>query len=110
MGQGSTLCHSFIVIDPKIFGDAELMKKNLSVFMQELRDARRADENVPIYTHGEKEIISMNKMLKEGIQVNISTVAEMIDLCNKVGLDSAKYLGKVNVSSAKVINYDKLYK
>ena len=78
--------------------------------MQELRDARRADENVPIYTHGEKEIISMNKMLKEGIQVNISTVAEMIDLCNKVGLDSAKYLGKVNVSSAKVINYDKLYK
>ncbi len=109
-GQGSTLCHSFIVIDPKIFGDAELMKKNLSVFLQELRDAKRADENVPIYTHGEKEIICMNKMLKEGIPVNISTVAEMIDLCNSVGLDSTKYLGNVDVSSAKVINYDKLYK
>ncbi len=109
-GQTSTFCHSFIVIDPKIFGDAELMKKNLSVFMQELRDARRADENIPIYTHGEKEIISMDKMLKEGIPVNISTVAEMIDLCNNVGLDSTEYLGNVDVSTAKIINYDKLYK
>ncbi len=109
-GQGAGSCHSFIVINPKIFGDAELMKKNLSNFLQELRDARRADENVPIYTHGEKEIISMKKMISEGIPVNISTVAEMIDLCNCVGLDSTKYLGNVDVSSAKVINYDKGYK
>jgi len=109
-GEGAGTCHSFIVIDPKIFGDADLMKKNLSVFLQELRDAKRADENVPIYTHGEKEINNMKKMMEEGIPVNISTVAEMIELCNYVGLDSTKYLGDVDVSNAKVINNDKGYK
>lgn len=109
-GQGAGSCHSFIVIDPKIFGDADLMKKNLSNFLQELRDAKRADENVPIYTHGEKEINNMKKMMNEGIPVNVSTVAEMIELCNYVGLDSTKYLGNVDVSNAKVIDYDKGYK
>jgi len=78
--------------------------------LQELRDAKRADENVPIYTHGEKEINNMKKMMEEGIPVNISTVAEMIELCNYVGLDSTKYLGDVDVSNAKVINNDKGYK
>ena len=109
-GQGAGTCHSFIVIDPKIFGDENLMKKNLSAFLQELRDAERADENIPIYTHGEKEINSMKKMMNEGISVNISTVAEMIELCNYVGLDSKKHLGNVDVSDAKVINNDKGYK
>ncbi|MEE1014333.1 MAG: Ldh family oxidoreductase [Clostridia bacterium] len=109
-GQGAGTCHSFIVIDPKIFGDANLMKKNLSDFLQELRDAKRADENIPIYTHGEKEINNMKQMMETGIPVNISTVAEMIELCNYVGLDSKKYLGDVDVSDAKVINNDKGYK
>ena len=108
-GQGAGSCHSFVVIDPKIFGDADLMKKNLSTFLQELRDAKRADENIPIYTHGEKEINNMKRMIKTGIDVNISTVAEMIEICNRVGLDSSKYLGNVDVSNAKVINNDKGY-
>lgn len=109
-GQGAGSCHSFIVIDPGIFGDAELMKKNLSAFLQELRDAKRANPDIPIYTHGEKEVYSKEKMMKEGIPVNISTVAEIIELCNYVGLDSKKYLGEVDVSSAKIIDNDKVYK
>lgn len=109
-GQGAGSCHSFIVIDPGIFGDAELMKKNLSAFLRELRDAKRANPDIPIYTHGEKEVYSKEKMMKEGIPVNISTVAEIIELCNYVGLDSEKYLGKVDVSSAKRIDNDKVYK
>jgi LDH2 family malate/lactate/ureidoglycolate dehydrogenase len=44
-GQGAGTCHSFIVIDPNIFGDAKLMKENLSAFLEELRQAKRADEN-----------------------------------------------------------------
>jgi len=109
-GLGAGTCHSFIVIDPGIFGDADLMKKNLSAFLKELRDAKRADESIPIYTHGEKEINNMKKMMDEGIPVNTSTVAEMIELCNYVGLDSTKYLGDVDVSDAKLINNDKAYK
>ncbi len=109
-GQGAGSCHSFIVINPGIFGDADLMKKNLSAFLQELRDAKRANPDIPIYTHGEKEIYSKEKMMKEGIPVNISTVAEIIELCNYVGLDSKKYLGDVDVSGAKLIDNDKVYK
>lgn len=107
-GQGAGSCHSFIVIDPKIFGDAELMKKNLSVFLQELRDAKRADEQVPIYTHGEKECVGYEKRMKEGIDVNISTVAEMINICNYLGMDSVEYLGDVDTSAAKESVYDKI--
>ena len=36
--------------------DVEMaMKERFSVFLQELRDAKRVDETIPIYTHGEKE-------------------------------------------------------
>lgn len=106
-GQGAGTCHAFIVIDPKIFGDAEEMKKNLSVFLQELRDAKRADENVPIYTHGEKECISYEKLMKDGIDVNINTVAEMKNMCDYLGMDSVKYLGNVDLSNTKESIYDK---
>ncbi|MBQ8230518.1 MAG: Ldh family oxidoreductase [Lachnospiraceae bacterium] len=109
-GQGAGTCHSFIVINPSIFGDAEAIKEHLSVFLQELRDAKRADEQVPIYTHGEKEILSLEKRRKEGIDVNISTVAEMINMCNYLGLDSTEYLGDVDISNAKQGTYDKIYK
>ena len=109
-GHGAGSCHSFIVINPGIFGDADLMKKNLSAFLKELRNAKRANPDIPIYTHGEKEILSKEKMIKEGIPVNISTVAEIIELCNYVGLDSKKYLGDVDVSGAKLIDNDKAYK
>lgn len=106
-GQGAGTCHSFIVIDPKIFGDAEEMKKNLSVFLQELRDAKRADENVPIYTHGEKECLSYEKLMKNGIDVNINTVGEMKNICEYLGMDSVEYLGEVDLSNTKESIYDK---
>ena len=109
-GQGAGTCHGFIVIDPKIFGDAEEMKKNLSQFLLELRTSKRADPNVPVYTHGEKEILSYNDKIKNGIPVNISTVAEMMNLCKAVGMDPEQYLGKVDVSGAKASIYENLYK
>ena len=110
-GQGAGTCHSFIVIDPKIFGDAEEIKRNLSVFLQELRDAKRAEENVPIYTHGEKEYISYNQRMQEGIDVNISTVAEMLGICEYLNMDKRKYFAEdIDISSAKKSSYDKIYK
>ena len=36
--------------------------------------------------------------MKNGIDVNINTVAEMADMANYLGMDSEKYLGKVDVS------------
>ncbi len=107
-GKGAGSCHCFIVIDPAIFGDAEALKKNLSVFLQELRDADRADQNVPIYTHGEKEALSMAKRMEEGIDVDISTVAEMIEICEYLGMDSKEYLGEVDVSARKFATYERV--
>ena len=109
VGQGAGTCHSFIVINPEIFGDAEILKNNLSVFLQELREAKRANENIPIYTHGEKEIYASEKNLREGIDVDISTVSEMVNICKYLGMNSRDYFGDVDTSSAKIGTYEKAY-
>jgi len=94
-GIGAGTCHAFLVIDPKIFGDAQAQKDHTSVFLQELRDAKRADENVPIYTHGEKEHYSYEKVMEQGIDVNLKTIEEMKAMCEYLGMDVADYLGEV---------------
>lgn len=109
-GQGAGTCHSFIVIDPKIFGDADSIKQAMSAFLQELRDAKRADENIPIYTHGEKEQLSYERKLSEGIDVNINTAAEMVQMCDYLGMDSKAYLGDVDISGSKAGAFDAVYK
>lgn len=108
-GQGAGTCHAFIVIDPRIFGDAEDMKQRLTVFLQELRDAKRADECVPIYTHGEKEAMAYQRNIKDGIDIDLSTVAEMAKICTYLGMDRVKYLGDVDTSAAKIGTYEKAY-
>lgn len=100
-GIGAGTCHAFIVIDPKIFGDAKEIRAHLSAFLQELRDANRANEDIPIYTHGEKEALALKKNKQDGIPVDISTVSEMINICNYLGMDPVEYLGNVDVSRAK---------
>lgn len=104
-GVGAGTCHAFIVIDPKIFGDPQEMKDHLSVFLQELRNANRKDENVPIYTHGEKEMLSLEYNRSNGIAVDISTVSEMMNMCRYLGMDPDEYLGHVDVSGAKRSRY-----
>ena len=108
-GVGAGTCHAFVVIDPKIFGNEEEINAHLSVFLQELRDAKRANEDTPIYTHGEKEILSFEKRMREGIDVDVSTVAEMINICEYLGMDRVEYLGEIDVSAAKTGTYEKAY-
>lgn len=105
-GKGAGSCHSFIVIDPKIFGDPEKMKADLSAFLQELRDAKRADEAIPIYTHGEKEMLSAERVKKEGVPVDISTAAEMARIAKELGLCFEDYFGALDLSEAKQGLYD----
>ena len=103
-GKGGT-CHGFMVIDPKVFGSAEELKERFSTFLQELRDAPKAEGQERIYTHGEKEILASADRMKNGVDVNINTVAEMKDLCDYLGLDSVEYLGDVDFSAAKQSSY-----
>lgn len=92
-GKGGT-CHGFIAINPQVFGDAETIKENFSVFLRELRESPKADGQERIYTHGEKEVFASIDRMKNGIDVNINTVGEMADLCKYLGMDIEKYLGK----------------
>ena len=101
-GKGGT-CHGFIAIDPKIFGDADAIKEHLSTLLRELRESPKAEGAERIYTHGEKEVFAMEDRLKNGIEVNINTVAEMVDLCNYLNMDIDKYLG----SEAKNLTLNK---
>ena len=105
-GVGAGTCHAFIVIDPKIFGNEAEIRAHLSAFLQELRDAKRADEAVPIYTHGEKEAIAIENNNRNGIDVDISTVSEMINICKYLGMNSVDYLGEIDVSAAKKGTYE----
>ncbi|MBR4295489.1 MAG: Ldh family oxidoreductase [Clostridia bacterium] len=92
-GKGGT-CHGFIAINPAFFGNADAIKEHLSTFLQELRESPKAEGAERIYTHGEKEILAYEDRLKNGIDVNINTVAEMVDLCNYLNMDVKEYLGE----------------
>ena len=92
-GKGG-ICHGFMVIDPKIFGDAEAIKKHFSAYLEELRNSPKAEGRERIYTHGEKEIEAVADRMKNGININVNTVAEMRDLAQFLGMDVASYLGE----------------
>lgn len=92
-GKGG-ICHGFMVIDPKIFGDAEGMKAHLSQYLDELRNSPKAEGQTRIYIHGEKEVEAMEDRMKNGIDINVNTVAEMRDLAQYLGMDVASYLGE----------------
>jgi LDH2 family malate/lactate/ureidoglycolate dehydrogenase len=93
MGGKSGICHGFIVIDPKIFGDAQAIKAHLSDYMRAIRESPKAAGQARIYTHGEKEIEAIAQRMRDGIQVNEKTVAEMRDLAQHLGMDVVSYLG-----------------
>ncbi len=96
-GKGG-ICHGFMVIDPKIFGDAEAIKGHLSAYLEALRNSPKAEGQARIYTHGEKEVAAMEDRMKNGIQVNVNTVAEMRDLAQYLEMDVVAYLGEEALS------------
>ncbi len=94
VGGKALICHGFFAINPNLFGDPEAIKAHFSEFLQDLRNAPKAEGCDRIYTHGEKEIIAMNERLKNGIDININTVKEMKNCAIDVGLDIGEYLGQ----------------
>jgi L-2-hydroxycarboxylate dehydrogenase (NAD+) len=105
VGGKAGVCHSFIAIDPKIFGDTEQIKRHFSAYLQELRDAPKAEGQTRIYTHGEKEAFAYEDRLRNGIDININTVAEMRDLANYLGMDVDAYLGEMKIE----VDYESTY-
>ena len=105
-GKGGT-CHGFIAINPAVFGDENAIREHLSTLLQELRESPKAEGQDRIYTHGEKEAFAYEDRMKNGIDVNINTVAEMVDLCKYLDMDIERYLGKEAVQlTLKQSSYD----
>ena len=98
VGNKSGTCHGFMAVDLHVFGDPDAIRKHFSEYLQELRDAPKADGQTRIYTHGEKEVFAYADRMKNGIDVNINTVAEMADMARFLNMDVEKYLGKVEVA------------
>ncbi len=94
IGSKGGTCHGFIAIDPAVFGDASAIKEHLSTFLKELREAPKAEGQERIYTHGEKEVFAYKDRMENGIEVNLGTVAEMVDLCKYLQMDIKEYLGE----------------
>ena len=79
------ICHYFMAIDYGIFGDKKSIKENLSKFLQELRDSKKAEGQSRIYTHGEREAEMMAKRINAQIPINEKTLAEMTEIAKKTG-------------------------
>ena len=71
------ICHYFMAIDYGIFGDKALIKANMSKFLQELRDSKKAEGQSRIYTHGERSAQLMAQRKNGSIPVNEKTLEEM---------------------------------
>jgi LDH2 family malate/lactate/ureidoglycolate dehydrogenase len=69
--------HFFAAFDYAVFGNKADIKKRLSTFLQELRDAPKADGAARIYIHGEKEGEYREKRRHGTVPVNEKTWAEM---------------------------------
>ena len=105
IGGKNGICHGFMVIDPRIFGDPGAIKAHFSAFLQELRDAPKADGQTRVYTHGEKEAFAYKDRLEHGVDVNQKTVVEMCDLAAYLGMDYKPYLGEVDLSDRQRSSY-----
>lgn len=103
-GVGGT-CHGFAAINLNIFGDPAEITSHLSTYLQELREAPKAYGQDRIYTHGEKEVQSVERIKKEGVPVDVKTLYEMKKMAEHTGLDFESYFGKLDDSE----NYDTLY-
>ena len=93
VGGKGNICHGFVAINPAFFGDPEEIKKHFSTYLQELRESPKADGAPQIYTHGEKEVAAVERIMKDGIPVNDNTMVEVLDLCNYLDMDFASYFG-----------------
>jgi LDH2 family malate/lactate/ureidoglycolate dehydrogenase len=81
------ICHYFMAIDYGIFGDKKTIRANMSKFLQEIRDSRKAEGQTRIYTHGEMEAELMAKRINGQIPINEKTLEEMKALATKLGVD-----------------------
>ena len=105
-GDKGGTCHGFIAIDPAVFGDPEMIQRHFSAFLQELREAPKADGRERIYTHGEKEILALERVKAEGVAIDVKTLVEMKQMSEYLGMDFERYFGALTLEDT---DYQSIY-
>lgn len=82
---------SFCALDYGIFGDKREIRARMSTLLQELRDSPRAEGQARIYTHGEKEFESEQRLRRAGIPVNRRTLQELSEIGLSLGIRPADH-------------------
>lgn len=82
---------SFFAMDYGIFGDKAEIRARMSTLLQELRDSPRAEGCERIYTHGEKEFESEQRLRALGVPMNEKTLSELRDMGKLKGLQLERY-------------------
>lgn len=88
VAEKADISHCFWAIDYGIFGPKKAARERFSTYLRELRESDRASGRSRIYTHGEKEEVSLEKKQTEGIPVNKKTREELRKIARDQKLDS----------------------
>lgn len=81
------ICHYFMAIDPKLFGDPESIKAHWSKYLQEVRDSEKAYQQDRIFIHGEKEEEKHQDRLDNGVPILPKTLEEMKNLADQLDIE-----------------------
>jgi LDH2 family malate/lactate/ureidoglycolate dehydrogenase len=81
------ICHYFMAIDYGVFGDKKTIKANMSKFLQELRDSKKAEGKSRVYTHGERSAQMMEQRKNGQIPVSDKTLEEMKAIAKKLNVE-----------------------
>lgn len=83
----SDTSHCFYALDYEMFGSKEEINARLSEWMDEIRNAKKAEGQERIYIAGEKEWESSIQNKKQGIRVNEKTYEELRAIIEEQGIE-----------------------
>ena len=86
--HGDHTSHFFLAFDPGMFGEPEMIRAQMSRYLQMLRDSEKLPGESRIYTPGEKAFESMTRRREEGIPVEEKTLAELRAIACELGVEA----------------------
>ncbi len=90
----SGVSHFFMVIDPKIFGPADLIQTKLNAFLDEIKTSKKSPNHDRIYIHGEKEFEYYERVKMHGLDINDEDMNELKNICAELNIDVKEYIYK----------------
>lgn len=85
------VCHFFMVIDPKIFGNPTYIQRHFDNYLNEIRNSGKSVDQIRIYTHGEKEVESFLRRKANGLALGEKTLEDLRKIADEAGLDFGSY-------------------